>query len=48
MMQIIKGAENVDNLNKEEKQILSNIFMNEVGSYGPMMFNITSEDSPEY
>lgn len=48
MSTLIKGANNIDNVSSEQKMLLNQIFLNEVGTYGDMMFNISSLEAARW
>jgi len=47
MSSIINSAQTTDDLSSEQKKLLSDIFLKEVGSIGPMMFNTFSDKTKE-
>jgi len=47
MSSIINSAQSAEGLNSEQKKLLSDIFLKEVGSIGPMMFNTFSDKTKE-
>jgi len=48
MLTLIKGANNINNVSSEQKMLLNQIFLNEVGTYGDMMFNISSLEAARW
>lgn len=48
MLSVINTSKNLDDLDKEQQKLLSDIFLTEVGSYGPMMFNIAENKTKNY
>ena len=48
MLSIIDTSKNLNDLSKEQQKLLSDMFLTEVGSYGPMMFNMTENKTKNY
>jgi len=48
MHMIVQSHGGIKNLTKEEKTYLHEMFLNEIGTYGDMMFNISSLDAVKW
>jgi len=48
ILSILNTAESIDDLDKDQQKLLSDIFLTEIGSYGPMMFNISSKEVSKF